>query len=94
MSTTEIIVSAEASDLKQKKLFIICMLLCYSVMSSENSEEFVSLHFFYLFIWFFCCCFFCKHCPKKQLKQAPYQNFHFLSNCFSSGVKSKKLKGV
>lgn len=42
MSTTEIIVSAEASDLKQKKLFIICMLLCYSVMSSENSEEFVS----------------------------------------------------
>lgn len=34
--------SAEASDLKQKKKFIICMLLCYSVMSSENSEEFVT----------------------------------------------------
>lgn len=80
---------------KTKKLFIICMLLCYSVMSSENSEEFVSQAsiFLKIFFWFFCCCF-CKHCPKKQLKQAPYQNFHFLSNCFSSGVKSKKLKGV
>lgn len=55
------------------------MLLCYSVMSSENSEEFVSQAsiFFNFFFGFFVVVFFANIVPKSNLNKLLIKIFIF-----------------